>query len=793
MGYSHYFTVCGWDTDEWQMIWPKLVQDVRLVLEAVDVLIDRSIVDTNKGIYFNGVADEGHETFFLGQSSQKGSIKTLRKPYDLVVACVLLRAYLLAPNNFRLRSDGEWDEQEWVAARQLYEELWQGEPIWCPWDDNGDGNIPATIPKENTESTVLSTGGCSSVIDISLDNLQLSPPLSSPLESTTTISGVDFSFICQWLSQCEEDPDHIECKAAPNKWPDLPGAKFKLIDIQRRCIVDAPENVSFVALSYVWGGVEQPRLCKATMPLFMHDKGLDDAWSQIPTTIRDAITLCEHLGERYLWVDALCITQDSTRDMKLQIVRMRQIYSSAKVTIVGVSAATAGTGLLGGPLSSMCESEAALNTLMDSSPWGSRAWCYQEKVLSHRLILFTFNGIYMQCQKGTWRSDGTQLLAQERQSIAKFNAVGGMLSLRPDEELESFISAVEYYSQRKLTKQEDKKNAFEGILRRYGGKIDGKKSSFYFGLPICAFDQAICWRIPKGSVQLRNAAFPSWSWLGWSNAVSFDRKLLETSQTCQMVYNPQCYFEGIENTRELRKPVSPMLGQDIRFGFPSSVGIGYDNSPFLILYASLADLYIASDPVESDGPTGLYSVFPSKSNQRSLSPTLKMIDLYDMLEQKAPPMLLSMIDEIRSTSPASTTEQTIEVRKVLNEAFPWLIEAIERAEAPSVSAATSGAGEYTSDKPDTEINTPVGYIWLNREWREKQPRECVKKFMALAGEKDPEREGWIVSMAMCLEAIEEEEEDRFYWAAERVQVMDCQIDDRTWRRCGAQCQHVRLV
>lgn len=52
-----------------------------------------------------------------------------------------------------------------------------------------------------------------------------------------------------------------------------------------------------------------------------------------------------------------------------------------------------------------------------------------------------------------------------------------------------------------LTNQGDKKRAFEGILRRYRGNMDGKAISFLFGLPVFAFDQKFCWRSPR--IQLR--------------------------------------------------------------------------------------------------------------------------------------------------------------------------------------------------------------------------------------------------------------------------------------------------
>ncbi|KAK1671584.1 heterokaryon incompatibility, partial [Colletotrichum godetiae] len=94
----------------------------------------------------------------------------------------------------------------------------------------------------------------------------------------------------------------------------------------------------FAVLTYVWGGIEQPKLKEANMDEYSCDYGLDAIWRDIPKTIRDAIHVCETIGERYLWVDALCIVQDSPRDVKTQILRMREIYSAAKFTIAAVSA-----------------------------------------------------------------------------------------------------------------------------------------------------------------------------------------------------------------------------------------------------------------------------------------------------------------------------------------------------------------------------------------------------------------------------------------------------------------------
>ena len=52
-----------------------------------------------------------------------------------------------------------------------------------------------------------------------------------------------------------------------------------------------------------------------------------------PKTIRDAITLTQELGIRYLWVGSLCIVQDDM-DGKASLIEMHQVYHSSYLTII---------------------------------------------------------------------------------------------------------------------------------------------------------------------------------------------------------------------------------------------------------------------------------------------------------------------------------------------------------------------------------------------------------------------------------------------------------------------------
>jgi hypothetical protein len=110
--YTHHFEVTGWGSPEWKTAWPKLLRDASLVLASADVSftgprqskeeVTPPIIDEERGIIFNGVGDEGHEEFRFCR--EKWAIcKTVRKPYDIAVACILLRAHSRAPTiwNFR--------------------------------------------------------------------------------------------------------------------------------------------------------------------------------------------------------------------------------------------------------------------------------------------------------------------------------------------------------------------------------------------------------------------------------------------------------------------------------------------------------------------------------------------------------------------------------------------------------------------------------------------------------------------------------------------------------------------
>jgi hypothetical protein len=98
----------------------------------------------------------------------------------------------------------------------------------------------------------------------------------------------------------------------------------------------------------VWGPAESNFKCtRKNFAGLQENSGILAVIGQVPQTVKDAMELTQGLGERYLWVDALCIIQDDEDDRNRAIGAMDAIYSSAFVTIIAASGTDSNSGLPG--------------------------------------------------------------------------------------------------------------------------------------------------------------------------------------------------------------------------------------------------------------------------------------------------------------------------------------------------------------------------------------------------------------------------------------------------------------
>lgn len=101
------------------------------------------------------------------------------------------------------------------------------------------------------------------------------------------------------------------------------------------------EKGAYCALSYCWGLDQAFTITSSTL----QDRKVAFHLDDVPKTIRDAIYFTRSLRIKYLWVDSLCIVQDSTEDWEHEAARMCTVYSCAVITFAAVDSPGSNTGL----------------------------------------------------------------------------------------------------------------------------------------------------------------------------------------------------------------------------------------------------------------------------------------------------------------------------------------------------------------------------------------------------------------------------------------------------------------
>lgn len=183
----------------------------------------------------------------------------------------------------------------------------------------------------------------------------------------------------------------------------------------------------------------------------------------LPQNFQDAVVTVRALGLRYLWIDALCIIQDSAKDWEIEAARMNDVYGSAYLTLVATSATTSIDGFLARsewpwsivnvlfhdktssnePKSSHSVSlryqpdvsNYSRSNAVDQSTWNTRGWTYQERLLSKRLLHFAADQLYWECRttEGSEENEPLRELAYRSEWMATESTHVQTLTVYPDE------------------------------------------------------------------------------------------------------------------------------------------------------------------------------------------------------------------------------------------------------------------------------------------------------------------------------------------------------------------------
>jgi hypothetical protein len=155
-----------------------------------------------------------------------------------------------------------------------------------------------------------------------------------------------------WISACENNHgDTCNPRWSLSSVAAIPGLEvLRLIDVVSECLMEARGPFRYLTLSYVWGGVNNVRLTSNKKNSLMEKGVFRTIWHLLPRTIKDVIEVVRALGERFLWVDALCLVQNDAVVMQNGVEMMDLIYGRAALCLIAASGDSANAGLPGARL-----------------------------------------------------------------------------------------------------------------------------------------------------------------------------------------------------------------------------------------------------------------------------------------------------------------------------------------------------------------------------------------------------------------------------------------------------------
>jgi hypothetical protein len=343
---------------------------------------------------------------------------------------------------------------------------------------------------------------------------------------------IEVNQLRQWPANCEEN--HSKDCHERQKWHIADAASpVTFIDVQNSCLViPTTMPVKYVALSYVWGDIPGSLMATTQNISYLFSPGSLEATanSHIPRTILDAIGLTKLIGLKYLWVDRLCIVQDDSRHFNKQLQQMASIYANSCFTVIAADGQDANHGLRGlcAPAlprvyrQTFIEFPSNVKLLRRESSedisnipnWYNRAWTFQERAISRKILVFVNGTVYWQCRTATW----CEHIKASAQGYASDGATAGWpahaITLHAWPDLVQYFSLVRGYNSRTLSFESDALRAFSAIMNAFSSSLP---NSFLFGVPEFLFDIGLLWT--RSEPLKRRKGFPSWSWAGWSGVI----------------------------------------------------------------------------------------------------------------------------------------------------------------------------------------------------------------------------------------------------------------------------------
>ncbi|RSL54242.1 hypothetical protein CEP54_009979 [Fusarium duplospermum] len=280
--------------------------------------------------------------------------------------------------------------------------------------------------------------------------------------------------------------------------------------------------------------------------------------SSLAATFRDAITITRNLGIQYLWIDSLCIIQDSRDDWEQESNKMGPVFRESTLALFAAASKSSNDGIFkrGLPISdpkdtqikvfSDSEDDAtvmasmrylgpaeAFRHMWSASPLAARGWTFQEQALAPRCLVYGEKGICWKCPREIYASrtstfdfydqfDRPRIVDSILHSPTPSCDPGSLLDL--SDLMSQYYKLVSVYSQRALTFPSDKLPAMSAIAKALSHKLAQQDASptYLAGLWETDICNGLVWKATSSHaphVSVYRA--PSWSWASTDSPITF--------------------------------------------------------------------------------------------------------------------------------------------------------------------------------------------------------------------------------------------------------------------------------
>lgn len=354
--------------------------------------------------------------------------------------------------------------------------------------------------------------------------------------------------IKEWHERCVKT--HRSCQDKANILP------TRLIDVgdvdqEPFLFVSDGRLGKWLALSYCWG---------QSVPVKTEDANLNERKKQIsraelPSLFKDAIDFTRSLGYQYLWIDSLCIVQDSIDDWLNESANMGNIFKNSSLTLAAEASDNTNVGLYESTSNSrrrLFEVSSHSKTYNSKGillvgrnrfggppfrgPLSTRAWTLQETTLACRVVRFAKGQIWWRCHEQECNERDPDAFCSQRRPNNTMWQVGQSQYLLTKEQsyfhtpqLRSLLRYSWYFvvmdfTSRRISYATDVLPAISGLAKEIKRHFP---QQYISGLWLNDIHNDMLWRSPKKGAIVRNVyVAPSWSWANMDFSASWKRTSL---------------------------------------------------------------------------------------------------------------------------------------------------------------------------------------------------------------------------------------------------------------------------